>query len=33
MASDVLLTHGVTDLDNYAMTPGNKNFMPDFFVD
>ena len=31
---DVLLAqHGVTDLDRYAMTPGNKNFIPDFFVD
>lgn len=25
--------HGVTDLDVYAMTPGNHHFMPDFFVD
>jgi citronellol/citronellal dehydrogenase len=29
----VLATHGVTDLDKYAVTPGNKNFLPDFFVD
>ena len=30
---ELLVRHGVTDLDRYAMTPGNKNFMPDFFVD
>ena len=30
---ELLARHGVTDLDKYAMTPGNKNFMPDFFVD
>ena len=29
----VLAAHGVTDLDAYAVTPGNKNFFPDFFVD
>jgi len=29
----VLAEHGVTDLDRYAVTPGNKNFLPDFFVD
>jgi citronellol/citronellal dehydrogenase len=29
----LLAQHGVTDFDRYAMTPGNKNFMPDFFVD
>ncbi|MEO7106393.1 MAG: NAD(P)-dependent oxidoreductase [Rhodoferax sp.] len=29
----VLAAHGVTDLDGYAVTPGNKNFLPDFFVD
>ena len=29
----VLADHGVTDLDRYAVTPGNKNFLPDFFVD
>jgi citronellol/citronellal dehydrogenase len=29
----VLSTHGITDLDRYAVTPGNKNFLPDFFVD
>jgi citronellol/citronellal dehydrogenase len=31
---DTLLgEHGITDLDKYAVTPGNKNFIPDFFVD
>ena len=30
---ELLARHGVTDLDKYAMTPGNKNFIPDFFVD
>ena len=30
---ELLAMHGVTDLDQYAMTPGNKNFIPDFFVD
>jgi citronellol/citronellal dehydrogenase len=31
---DTLLgEHGVTDLDKYAVTPGNKKFIPDFFVD
>ena len=29
----VLAAHGFTDLDGYAVTPGNKNFLPDFFVD
>jgi len=29
----LLAQHGVTDFDRYSMTPGNKNFMPDFFVD
>ncbi len=29
----VLAAHGFTDLDRYAVTPGNKNFLPDFFVD
>lgn len=29
----VLATHGITDLDRYAVTPGNTNFLPDFFVD
>jgi hypothetical protein len=30
---EVLHKHGVHDLDRYAMTPGNQNFIPDFFVD
>ena len=31
---DTLLTeHGVTDLDRYAVVPGTKNLIPDFFVD
>jgi len=30
---ELLARHGVTDLDRYAMTPGNTNFIPDFFVD
>jgi citronellol/citronellal dehydrogenase len=31
---DVLLArHGVTDLDKYSVTPGTKDFIPDFFVD
>ncbi len=29
----LLAEHGVTDFDRYAVTPGNKNFIPDFFVD
>ena len=29
----LLAAHGVTDLDKYAVTPGTKNFIPDFFVD
>jgi len=29
----VLAGHGVTDLDRYAVTPGNRDFIPDFFVD
>ena len=29
----VLAANGITDLDCYAVTPGNKNFLPDFFVD
>ncbi len=29
----LLAQHGVTDFDQYAMTPGNKNLTPDFFVD
>jgi len=30
---EVLASAGVTDLDQYAVTPGNKTFQPDFFVD
>lgn len=31
---DVLLAaHGQTDLDRYSVTPGNRQFVPDFFVD
>ena len=30
---EVLAAHGVTDLDRYAVKPGTKNFIPDFFVD
>jgi citronellol/citronellal dehydrogenase len=30
---EVLEAHGITDLDCYAVTPGNKNFLPDYFVD
>ncbi len=30
---EVLAGAGVTDLDQYAVTPGNKQFQPDFFVD
>ena len=30
---ELLATHGVTDLEKYAVKPGTKNFIPDFFVD
>jgi citronellol/citronellal dehydrogenase len=30
---DLLALHGVTDLDKYAVVPGTKNFLPDFFVE
>ena len=30
---EVLASAGVKDLDQYAVTPGNKQFQPDFFVD
>jgi citronellol/citronellal dehydrogenase len=30
---ELLAQHGVIDFDRYAMTPGNTNFIPDFFVD
>jgi hypothetical protein len=29
----VLASAGVKDLDRYAVTPGNRDFLPDFFVD
>jgi citronellol/citronellal dehydrogenase len=29
----LLAEHGVTDLDGYAVKPGTKNFLPDFFID
>jgi citronellol/citronellal dehydrogenase len=29
----VLAAHGVTDLEKYSVTPGTKNFLPDFFLD
>ena len=29
----VLQAHGVTDFDQYAVTPGNTKFLPDLFVD
>jgi citronellol/citronellal dehydrogenase len=30
---EVLQSAGVKDLDQYAVTPGNRDFLPDFFVD
>jgi citronellol/citronellal dehydrogenase len=30
---ELLAAHGVTDLDQYSVKPGTKNFIPDFFVD
>jgi citronellol/citronellal dehydrogenase len=29
----LLAAHGITDLEKYAVTPGTKNFIPDFFID
>jgi hypothetical protein len=29
----VLALQGITELDSYAVIPGNKNFLPDFFLD
>ena len=29
----LLAEHGVTDFDRYAVVPGTKDFIPDFFVD
>jgi citronellol/citronellal dehydrogenase len=30
---ELLARHGVTDFDHYSVTPGTKDFIPDFFVD
>ena len=30
---ELLARHGITDLDMYSVTPGTRNFIPDFFVD
>jgi citronellol/citronellal dehydrogenase len=30
---EVLAAHGVTELDQYSVKPGTRNFIPDFFVD
>jgi citronellol/citronellal dehydrogenase len=30
---EVLAKAGITDLDKYAVTPGTRDFIPDFFVD
>ncbi len=30
---EVLVRHGVNDLEKYSVTPGTKDFIPDFFVD
>jgi citronellol/citronellal dehydrogenase len=30
---EVLTQSGVKDMDQYAVTPGNRNLLPDFFVD
>jgi len=30
---ELLAAHGVTDLDPYAVKPGTKRFIPDFFID
>ncbi|KNZ32298.1 MAG: short-chain dehydrogenase, partial [Methylibium sp. NZG] len=29
----LLASHGVTDFERYSVTPGTKEFIPDFFVD
>ena len=29
----LLAQHGVTDLDGYSVTPGTKDFIPDYFID
>ena len=30
---ELLAAHGITDLDPYAVVPGTKKFIPDFFLD
>jgi citronellol/citronellal dehydrogenase len=30
---ELLARHGITDLDRYAVVPGNKTFIPDLFLD
>jgi citronellol/citronellal dehydrogenase len=30
---ELLASHGVVDLDRYSVTPGTRDFIPDFFVD
>ena len=30
---ELLARHGVTDLEHYSVTPGTRDFIPDFFVD
>jgi citronellol/citronellal dehydrogenase len=30
---ELLAEHGITDLDEYSVVPGTKDFIPDFFVD
>ena len=30
---ELLAQHGITDLEPYSVTPGTKDFIPDFFVD
>ncbi len=30
---ELLAAHGITDLERYSVTPGTKDFIPDFFVD
>ncbi len=30
---ELLASHGITDLERYSVTPGTRDFVPDFFVD
>ena len=30
---ELLASHGINDLEKYSVTPGTKNFIPDFFID